>query len=178
MSLNIQTAVWGSLLSLALAQSATINFFNEDTACQSGFFAQCANLPPGECCIVPGLATCGLFVSSDGSGIGQFFLEENGNACGILIIQSDSGVCVCPDGDPIISAGSWVQTSASARDTDDGCKQVTADVLGWKDEGGATWMLYKDDDTTAFAKITEAIANDSTNQDGIGSMIKEYGNKV
>ncbi|KAL7965049.1 hypothetical protein HDV63DRAFT_388447, partial [Trichoderma sp. SZMC 28014] len=74
---NIRVLTWSSLLSLALAQTATLQFFNQDTVCASGLFAQCTGLPPGECCFAQGLATCVNWQADNGAnGVASWFLAN------------------------------------------------------------------------------------------------------
>ncbi|EHK43603.1 hypothetical protein TRIATDRAFT_32903 [Trichoderma atroviride IMI 206040] len=173
---NTRAFAWSSLLSVALAQTATLQFFNEDTVCASGLFAECMNLPPGECCFIGSLATCANWQADNGAdGIASWFLANNENQCGIIIVSAANNVCVCPDGDPIISAGNWAVVEGAIDENED-CNPVGPDVFGWKEENGATWRLHQKDNTAVFDQVAEAIANNSTDQH-IGDLIKEHGVK-
>ncbi|KAK1252286.1 hypothetical protein MKX08_003473, partial [Trichoderma sp. CBMAI-0020] len=145
---NIRAVAWSSLLSVALAQTANLQFFSQDTACSTGLFAQCTNLPPDQCCFLVGLATCANWQSANGvNGVAHWFLANSQNPCGILII--------------------------SALNNED-CTPVGPDVFGWKEEDGATWLLHQKDNTAVFDQVTEAIAKNSSDQQ-IGDLIKEHG---
>ncbi|KAH8126338.1 hypothetical protein FP744_10003573 [Trichoderma asperellum] len=174
---NIRILTWSSLFSLALAQTATIQFFEQDTACASGLFAECTDLPPGDCCFIQGLATCASFQTNNGvDGLAAIFVTSNQNACGIVLELLESGVCACPNGAPIISAGNW-QLVGGVVNENNACNPVSPDVLGWK-ENGATWVLHQKDNTAVFDQVTEAIGHKSADQDKIGNLIKEHGVEI
>lgn len=176
MSSNIRTFAWSSLLSLALAQTATLQFFNQDTVCASGLFAQCTGLPTNDCCFIGGLATCVNWQADNGAnGVASWFLANNQNQCGVIIVSAENNVCVCPDGDPIVSAGNWALAGRAISENED-CNPVGPDVFGWKEENGATWLLHQEDNTAVFDQVTEAIAKNSTDQH-ISDLIKEHGVK-
>ncbi|KAL9488012.1 hypothetical protein ACSS6W_000289 [Trichoderma asperelloides] len=174
---NIQLLTLSSLFSLTFAQTATIQFFGDDTACASGLFASCTNLPPDECCFIQGLATCANFQTNNGvDGLATLFVTSAQNPCGIILESLESGVCACPNGDPIISAGGW-QVVGGVVDENKACNSVSPDVLGWK-ENGATWVLHQKDNTAVFDQVAEAIGHKSADQDKIGNLIKEHGVEI
>ncbi|RFU79998.1 hypothetical protein TARUN_2220 [Trichoderma arundinaceum] len=174
MSIYAKVLIGASYLSLALAQRANINFYDEADLCRSGLVTSCTGLPPGVCCRANTLAICMDFASDDRSGIATAFSSQAGNPCAIVLESLLSGVCVCPTGFAVISGGSWRRSSRRRRDDGDCEETVDPDTFQWT-EDGETWTVHNDD-IAIFTEISEAVAN-STNRNDIGKLIKEHGKK-
>ncbi|EGR53042.1 uncharacterized protein TRIREDRAFT_103174 [Trichoderma reesei QM6a] len=166
------------LAATALSQTANINFYDTDDICRSGLFASCTNLPPNSCCALASnqLATCMDFATTTPGGIGTAFSSQGGNQCAVVLERLSSGVCVCPNGFPVISGGSW-NTSASRRSMDDKPCETTIqpNAFGWT-ENESTWMVYNEDEAT-YTNVADAVANGTAKTD-IGKFIREHGQQV
>lgn len=164
--------------SLALTQTANIDFYTDDNVCLTGLFETCVGLRPNVCCALASnqRATCMDFITDTPSAIAAAFSSQGGNQCALIIVLLESGVCVCPTGSPVISGGSWGGSGRDQDDFNETCEEtIGPNAFGWK-ENNLTWMVYEEDGAT-YTNVAEAIANGTSNSD-IGKFIKKHGQQV
>ncbi|KAH0490067.1 hypothetical protein TgHK011_001551 [Trichoderma gracile] len=115
------------------------------------------------------------FATTTPGGIGTAFSSQAGNQCGVVLERLLSGVCVCPNGFPVISGGDWNTSTTRLEADDKPCETVEPNAFGWT-ENDSTWMVYNEDNAT-YTNVAEAVANGTANSD-IGKFIKEHGQQV